>query len=51
MGWPDDQRVDQVKTLRVRPPMEAGVVDHAWSLEEIAALADQAGRLRSTSQT
>lgn len=28
------------KTLRVTPAMEAGVVDHVWSLEEIAALAD-----------
>jgi IS1 family transposase len=28
------------KTLRVTPAMEAGVADHVWSLEEIAALAD-----------
>jgi len=28
------------KTLRVTPAMEAGVSDHVWSLEEIAALAD-----------
>ncbi len=27
------------KTLRVTPAMEAGVSDHVWSLEEIAALA------------
>jgi len=27
------------KTLRVTPAMEAGVVDHVWSLEEIAQLA------------
>jgi IS1 family transposase len=27
------------KTLRVTPAMEAGLADHAWSLEEIAALA------------
>jgi len=27
------------KTLRVTPAMEAGVADHVWSLEEIAALA------------
>jgi hypothetical protein len=27
------------KSLRVTPPMEAGVSDHAWSLEEIAGLA------------
>ena len=27
------------KTLRVTPAMEAGLSDHAWSLEEIAALA------------
>ncbi len=28
------------KTLRVTPAMEAGVADHVWSLEEIAALAN-----------
>lgn len=28
------------KTLRVTPAMEAGVADHIWTLEEIAALAD-----------
>jgi hypothetical protein len=28
------------KTLRVTPAMEAGKVDHVWSLEEIAALAE-----------
>ena len=28
------------KSLRVPPAMEAGVSDHAWSLEEIAGLAD-----------
>jgi hypothetical protein len=28
------------KTLRVTPAMEAGVTDHIWSLEEIAALAE-----------
>jgi hypothetical protein len=26
------------KTLRVTPAMEAGLTDHIWSLEEIAAL-------------
>jgi hypothetical protein len=26
------------KSLRVTPAMEAGVTDHVWSLEEIAAL-------------
>jgi hypothetical protein len=26
------------KTLRVTPAMEAGVSDHVWSIEEIAAL-------------
>lgn len=29
------------KTLRVTPAMEAGVADHVWTLEEIAALADK----------
>ena len=28
------------KTLRVTPAMEAGIADHVWTLEEIAALAD-----------
>jgi hypothetical protein len=28
------------QTLRVSPAMEAGVTDHLWTLEEIAALAD-----------
>ena len=28
------------KTLRVTPAMEAGVSDHVWTLEEIAAMAD-----------
>ncbi|MBT9614217.1 MAG: IS1 family transposase [Burkholderiales bacterium] len=28
------------KTLRVTPAMEAGISDHVWSMEEIAALAD-----------
>ncbi len=28
------------KTLRVTPAMEAGINDHVWTLEEIAALAD-----------
>jgi len=28
------------KSLRVTPAMEAGLTDHVWSLEEIAALAD-----------
>ena len=27
------------KTLRVTPVMEAGLADHVWSMEEIAALA------------
>jgi hypothetical protein len=30
------------KTLRVTPAMEAGVTDHVWTLEEIAALQDAA---------
>jgi IS1 family transposase len=29
------------QTLRVTPAMEAGIADHVWSLEEIAALLDQ----------
>ena len=29
------------KTLRVTPAMEAGITDHVWSLEEIAALVPQ----------
>ena len=28
------------QTLRCTPAMEAGVADHAWELEEIAALLD-----------
>jgi hypothetical protein len=28
------------KTLRVTPAMEAGLADHVWSLEQIAALAE-----------
>ena len=28
------------QTLRVTPAMEAGVSDHVWTVEEIAALAD-----------
>jgi hypothetical protein len=28
------------KTLRVTPAMEAGVTDHVWTMEEIAALMD-----------
>ena len=28
------------KTLRVTPAMEAGISDHLWALEEIAALTD-----------
>jgi hypothetical protein len=28
------------KTLRVTPAMEAGVSDHVWTMEEIAALMD-----------
>ncbi|MCC7253224.1 MAG: DDE-type integrase/transposase/recombinase [Hyphomicrobium sp.] len=30
------------QSLRITPAMTAGVSDHVWSLEEIAALADQA---------
>ena len=29
------------KTLRVTPAMEAGISEHVWTLEEIAALADE----------
>lgn len=32
------------KSLRVTPAMEAGVSDHVWSMEEIAALSDQSAR-------
>ena len=28
------------KTLRVTPAMEAGISDHVWGLEEVAALLD-----------
>jgi len=28
------------KRLRVAPAQEAGIADHVWSMEEIAALAD-----------
>ena len=28
------------KTLRITPAMAAGVSDHVWSLEEVAALAN-----------
>lgn len=31
---------DRPNALRVTPAMQAGVADHVWSLEEIAALAD-----------
>ena len=31
------------KTLRVTPAMEAGISDHGWSLEEIAALTPETG--------
>lgn len=30
----------QTNLLRVTPAMAAGVTDHVWSLEEIAALAE-----------
>jgi len=30
-----------LKTLRVTPAMEAGISDHVWTLEEIAALAEK----------
>lgn len=32
------------KTLRVTPAMEAGLSDHVWNLEELAALLDQTPR-------
>jgi hypothetical protein len=28
------------QTLRVTPPLEAGVSDHVWSIQEIAGLLD-----------
>jgi hypothetical protein len=30
------------KMLRVTPPMEAGIADHVWSIEEIVGLLDAA---------
>jgi IS1 family transposase len=32
------------QTLRVTPAMEAGLTDHVWSLDEIAALTERVGR-------
>jgi hypothetical protein len=29
------------QTLRVTPAMEAGIVDHVWSIEEIVGLLDK----------
>ncbi len=29
------------QTLRVTPAMEAGISDHVWTFEELAALADE----------
>jgi hypothetical protein len=29
------------QTLRVTPAMEAGLTDHIWALEELAALTDK----------
>ena len=34
------------QSLRVTPAMQAGLTDHVWTLEEIAALADQAQPLK-----
>ena len=31
------------KTLRVTPAMEAGITDHVWSFEELAALLEPKG--------
>jgi hypothetical protein len=28
------------QAIRVTPAMEAGIADHIWSMEEVAALAD-----------
>jgi hypothetical protein len=36
------------QSLRVTPAMEAGISDRVWSLEEIAALADQSVKLEAT---
>ncbi len=33
------------KSLRVTPAMEAGVVDHVWSIEELAGLLDTVGKI------
>ena len=38
------------KTLRVTPAMEAGVSDHVWTLEEIAALRIKEVMLLDTDQ-
>jgi hypothetical protein len=32
------------QTLRVMPPMEAGLADHVWSIEEIVSLLEEAER-------
>jgi IS1 family transposase len=36
------------KTLRVTPAMEAGIADHAWSMEELIALLDSKTRSLTT---
>jgi len=34
------------QTLRVTPPMEAGIADHVWPVTEIVALLDPHGEER-----
>ncbi len=46
--WYNFGRVHQ--SLRVTPAMQAGISDHVWSLEEVAALTDVAGEYRHPSE-
>lgn len=41
LGWDEKRGAEPArihKTLRVTPAMEAGIVKHVWSLEEIVEL-------------
>jgi hypothetical protein len=33
------------QTLRVTPAMEAGIADHAWSIEELASLLERGANI------